>query len=150
MNSFEIFKLIEQDFWAKKDFIGVLARDQLPENIKYPASFIINTDTSNKAGQHWLAIYYKKNGVCEFFDPLGFSPKYYKFDSYLEKTSIKYFYNTQQLQGIFSEFCGHYCVLYLYIKSRNFNLKYFLNLFTKNTNINDKMITDIFKELYLK
>ena len=70
MNSFEIYKIIKNDKFASKNFIGVFARDQLPKKIKFPSSFIINTDKSNEPGEHWLAIFYDINGVCEFFDEL--------------------------------------------------------------------------------
>ena len=146
MNSLKINQILERDPFAKDIFYGVLARDQLPRNIKYPTSFVINTDVSSKPGEHWLAIFYDKNGVCEFFDPLGFSPKYYKLDDYLKKTSTKFYYNTQQMQGIFSKYCGHYCILYLLVKSRQYNLTFFLKLFTKNTKFNDEMIEKIIKE----
>ena len=149
MNTFEIFKIIKSDILAQEDFIGVLARDQLPKKIIYPSSFIINTDKSNEPGEHWLAIYYDKNGICEFFDPLGFSPKYYKLNEYLISTSNKYFYNNQQMQGIFSKFCGHYCILFIFVKSRNYNLTFFLKLFTKNTFFNDNIIKKILKENFM-
>ena len=79
----------------------------------YDYTFVVNTDKSSKPGEHWLAFFYNKNGKCEFFDPLGFSPKYYNLDKYLETTSNEYYYNSQQIQGIFSEYCGYYCTLFI-------------------------------------
>ena len=150
MNSFEIDNIINFYKYAKKNFIGVFARDQLPNKIKFPSSFIINTEKSTEPGEHWLAVYYDKNGTCDFFDPLGFSPKYYKIDDYLKDTSRKYFYNTQQMQGIFSKFCGHYCILFILVKSRNYNLIFFLSLFTNNTNFNDNIIKKIIQDNFFE
>ena len=146
MNSIEIYEKLTGDALSKKCFVNVLARDQLPLKIKYPSSFVINTDKSSKPGEHWLAIYYDKNGTCEFFDPLGFSPKYYNLDEFFKSTSKEYFYNSQQLQGLFSKYCGYYCTLFIMVKSRNHNLKFFLKLFSKNTKTNDLIIKELLNE----
>ena len=146
MNSVEIFTVLKNDYFSKNNFFGVLARDQLPKEIKWPSSFIMNTDKSSKPGAHWLAISYNKHGKCEFYDPLGFSPKYYNMDDYLKNTSKEYFYNSQQMQGIFSEYCGYYCTLFIMVQSRNHNLDFFLKLFYKNTKFNDLIIEDLIKD----
>ena len=107
MNSLEIYEKLTGDDMSKKNFVNVLARDELPLKIKWPSSFVINTDKSSKPGEHWLAMYYDKNGSCEFFDTLGFSPKYYDLNEYLKASSHEYFYNPQQIQGLFSHYCGY-------------------------------------------
>jgi hypothetical protein len=146
MNSLEIYEKLTGDDMSKKNFVNVLARDELPLKIKWPSSFVINTDKSSKPGEHWLAMYYDKNGTCEFFDPLGFSPKYYDLNEYLKASSHEYYYNSQQIQGLFSHYCGYYCTLFIMVKSRNFNLKYFLKLFSKNTQTNDLIIRELLNE----
>lgn len=143
MNSLNIQQNLSGDAYSSVHFCGVLARDQLPQIVKWPSSYVINTDKSSEPGEHWLAFYYDKNGKCEFFDPLGFSPKYYNLEDFLKSSSKIYYYNTQQLQGLFSEYCGYYCTLFILIKSRNFNLNYFLKLFTKNTTTNDLIMKNL-------
>ena len=80
MNTKNILDFIHKDTFSKKDFIAVLARDQLPSKISWPSSLIVNTDNITMRGEHWLAFYFTKNGNCFFFDPLGFSPKYHNFE----------------------------------------------------------------------
>ena len=68
MNSFEIYKIIKNDKFASKNFIGVFARDQLPKKIKFPSSFIINTDKSTelRMGAEDFGYYSQKIPGCFF------------------------------------------------------------------------------------
>ena len=54
-----------------------------------------------KKGQHWPAFYYDINGNCTFFYSFGHSPAFFGLEAYIEKTSTKWEYNTQQLESIF-------------------------------------------------
>ena len=61
MNSIDIYRVLKNNKYSKKSFFGVVARDQLPQRVKWPSSFVMNTDKSSKPGQHWLAFFlYKK------------------------------------------------------------------------------------------
>ena len=53
----EIDEILRLDSFSKLNFMGVFPRDQLPTINKYPASFVFNTDPSNKEGKHWLGFY---------------------------------------------------------------------------------------------
>src|SRR5438128_1093615 len=68
------------------NFLGVFALDEQPstddlsELKKYPVAYIINSDPSNKPGQHWLAVYKEsQDGALEFFDSYGQHPSNYSF-----------------------------------------------------------------------
>lgn len=113
MNNIEIYKNLKKDSFANSTFRAVLPRDKLPKTILYPSSFVINTHTSKQVGEHWLALYYDKNGKCTFFDSYGLDPSYYKLDSYLKSTSICYVYNKQRLQALNSKYCGQYCIYFI-------------------------------------
>ena len=85
MNTLQLNHILKSSRITKKDFYGVLARDQLPEYIPYPKHFIINTEESSEPGEHWLALYYDKNGICNFFDSYGNSPKFFGLEDYILK-----------------------------------------------------------------
>jgi len=54
-------------------FQGVFPLDLLPRKKSTNTMFIINTDTSNLPGSHWIAVVVRNNeAYC--FDPLGFPP----------------------------------------------------------------------------
>jgi hypothetical protein len=46
----DIYKNLSKDFFSKKSFIGVFARDKLPEVKYYPTSFILNTTPAYNLG----------------------------------------------------------------------------------------------------
>ena len=145
LSTLDILKAIKTDEYAKRYFIGVFPRDKLPQaQFKYPYSLIMNTDTSENKGQHWLAMHYDTNKYCTFFDSYGNSPKFYKLDNYIKQTSSDYEWNRQQIQDPFSVVCGHYCIFFILMKSRGFELNEINNLFFKNNfNINDYFIGNL-------
>ena len=150
MNTKNIFDFFENDSISNKHFIGVFARDELPKKINGLASFIVNTDNSNKSGEHWLSFYFDEDGVCYFFDPLGFSPKYNNFEIFIKQNCKKYFYNDQRIQSLFSTNCGYFCCLFIYKKSRNYSFEKFLNLFFKDCNLNENLINIMKKNKFFK
>jgi len=146
MNTIQIEKIFEK----YPTFKSVLAFDQLPTKIYPPAAYIINTHTSEKAGEHWLAINYTKTGSVEFFDSYGLGPKFYGLDSFLIKTSKKCFYNTIALQSKTSNFCGFYCVLFILSRLKKVSFYNFLKLFDKSSIKNDKQLENLIKNNFIQ
>ena len=139
MNSLEMSAWLEKDQSTKSIFIGVFARDELPDIKKLPACFILNTENRSQAGEHWLAFYYNKHGIAYFFDSYGKSPAFFQLENYLNKTSIEWIHNRKRLQGK-SQYCGIYCLLFLSYCSRQ-QTRNFFALFSDNFDLNDKKIT---------
>ena len=50
-------------------FYGVYPLNRMP--ILKPGGFIINTQSSNLPGEHWIAVFVKPD-VVKVFDPMGF------------------------------------------------------------------------------
>ncbi len=104
--------------WGKKyipNFIGVFPVNKLPTHLISPSSFIVNTDTHNLPGKHWLAVSYNKNKKIYVFDPFGlFYP--YLLRHYLHKLPHRgtiYYNNNVMLQNIDETNCGWYCLAWL-------------------------------------
>lgn len=55
-----------------KDFVGVFPLDRLPRYLRMGSRLIVNTDTHNLPGQHWIGVIFDQNGMIKAFDPLGF------------------------------------------------------------------------------
>lgn len=146
MNTIRLENFLKQDNVCKNYFIGVYPRDQLPLTFKTPCAFIINTHKSSLPGEHWLAFYYDRNNNGVFFDSFGLHPQSYGLDKYLDKTSIEWKYNNHRLQSFFSEYCGHYCLFFIYFMCRNYSLDYILDFFSSDYNKNDIIV----KEFILK
>lgn len=96
-------------------FRGIFMRDTLPKKIKKNESGIINLDTDDGEGTHWVA-YTKKNKEIIYFDSYGnLRPpeeliKYFLSDGSLN--TIKYNYDS--VQNYKSFICGHLCLFFLY------------------------------------
>ena len=52
MFSITIDAVLKTDYYTKKHFIGVFARDEIPHSIPYPCCFVINTENHAKDGEH--------------------------------------------------------------------------------------------------
>ena len=137
----DIYKNLNKDFYSKKSFIGVFARDKLPEVKNYPTSFILNTQPTYKPGEHWLAVYFNKDRLCEFFDSFVFPPSIYGLDKYLKSKSSDFVSNTQQIQDNDSASCGYYTIFFILLKNRNFSLDEIISFFSKNNfKLNDYLV----------
>ena len=139
-------QVLKKDTVTSKMYGGVLARDELPDQVVYPSCYIINTKPRNHHGEHWLAIFYDQNGDAEFFDSYGHHPNYFNFKSFLDRTSRSWSYNKKRIQGL-SSYCGYYCLLYLLLRARN-NSRLFFSYFNNNSLLNDKKVNhyiNIFK-----
>lgn len=144
MYGISITQVLRKDPITKQSFIDVFARDELPMNLNYPCCFVLNTEPRIAKGGHWLAFYYDNDGSCDFFDSYGLNPAFFNLVNYLEKTSTRWKYNRKRIQGS-STYCGYYAILFLIFRCRNNSVKFFDN-FSKNFNINDKLITKMIKE----
>ena len=75
MNTSEINTLLRKE--CGKKFIGVYARDNLPTQLppRRPLLLVVNTDRSNRKGQHWVCMCIEKTGqYSEYFDSIGMAP----------------------------------------------------------------------------
>ena len=146
LNTLDIYKHLKADFFSRQSFLGVLPRDKLPKHVRYPSSIVINTHTSKQKGEHWLAVFYEKDGSSVFFDSFGHDPQFYGLENFLEKTCTSWTFNKQQLQSLFSPMCGYYCIFFILLKSRNWSFSNIIDLFSKiDFNINDFLIQHVTK-----
>ena len=70
MNSRQLRWILSGDKFTKLSFKGVYAIDEMKliETVSYPSSFVFNLHPSYKPGSHWVAVYFDRNGVGEYFD----------------------------------------------------------------------------------
>ena len=77
MNTLQILNVLKNDPFTKSVFPDVLPSDLLPNQIqKKPRGFILNVDTSNGPGTHWISIYITTDRKGEFFYSYGEHPKF--------------------------------------------------------------------------
>ena len=94
-----------------RNFVGVFPLDKLPRHVCAPGSLIVNTDTHNLQGQHWIALHYGTLVVYAFC-PLGF---YYPriLCEQLHKSGKKVVYNRTMYQKPWETTCGLHCLAFL-------------------------------------
>jgi len=143
MDEVTINTILNNDKKLKNIYLGTLARDELPKKLKYPSCFILNTHPRNGGGEHWLALFYDANGICDYFDSYGFPPSMHNLKSYIKSTSKKCRWNKRRIQGA-SNYCGLYCIYFLKYRSRQKYNNLFFKNFIKDFDKNDLKIFKYF------
>lgn len=127
---------------------NVFAANRLPVYMTPPTYIISNLDPDTKPGSHWIAIFVDENGFGEYFDSFGRRPEGYQL-TFLKKNTKRWIYNNKVIQNIFSSVCGQYCLVYLYLKYRGMSIRNFINMFTNDTIMNDKLLVKMFETFFM-
>lgn len=85
-------------------------RDSLPTKPRIVECAVLNLDSSDNPGTHWVA-YVKQNDYCEYFDSFGNLKPPLELVKYLRSMTINYNYIRYQTFG--SVKCGHLCLHFL-------------------------------------
>ena len=149
MDSSEIKDLMMKDQKIKKIFKGVYPIDLILENLDYPSLIVVNLDSSEKKGSHWVVLHYTLNHIVEQFDSIGRKPDEHIINI-LFKKKLTYKYNNKRLQSSYTNTCGLFCLFYSYYSSRNEDmvtiLERFGDTYKENEFIVIKFYTDYFKK----
>ena len=63
MNTEEVFEMMKSDKEINKIFIGVYPIDLVPQDLPVPSIIVVNLDSSEKKGSHWIVLHY---GIFRF------------------------------------------------------------------------------------
>ena len=147
MNTLQIERLLKRDAASRYLFRKVCALDEL-EPASFPSAYVINSQTSDQPGEHWVAVYFDRHGRGEYFDSYGLPPEILGLEPYMNQNASRgWIYNRKTLQGMFSTTCGHYCVYYLLFRCRGVPLHAIVSPFTANLYDNDRRVTDFIYRL---
>ena len=134
-------------------FLGTFPYDEIPQK---PASdtfsLVINTESSQEPGDHWLVLLYKKP-FFYFFDSYGRSLHKQNFSRQFIRTiknyigNVRYKANKKWLQQLTSNTCGDYCIYFIMEMSKNKFVKV-LNVFGDDLLKNDKFVKRYVKNLF--
>ena len=122
---------------AIKNFRGVFMRDTLPRIAHQSECGIVNFNTSNQMGSHWVC--YFKDGMSRriYFDSFGQETldeiqKYLKTKNEYESGDAVIQRNTDIVQHVNTHVCGHLCLYVLTSLTRDIPFQTVLN------NLNDR------------
>jgi hypothetical protein len=139
--------------------MDVFLRQETLDNIDWTSknAFVINTDTSDLPGNHWIALYIvgyelSNNISIVFFDSFGENPEEYSQELSDYIYSLATFSNDGlkcapfRIQGAESRLCGAYCVFvlhYLVQDQFNANLDVIIPKYFSPTDLcqNDSVVT---------
>lgn len=119
LNTIQLWTALSSNSITSPYLGKVCAADELPQTlIQYPKLFIVNTQNSNKAGQHWVSFFFGENKIPEFFDPLGKTPQHYhkSFEHFLIRHGDSYLINNCPVQSPNSSACGYFNLFYLALR----------------------------------
>ena len=96
-------------------------------------------------GSHWIATY-AKNNVINYFDSFGLPP-FEEMLNHAKRQNVTLLHQNQQLQNLYTTSCGYYCLYFL--NEMNKGVDYFdlLQVFSRDTNKNEKFIENYFRRL---
>ena len=118
MNAVELIKVIN-NIPVKGE---VCAKDLLPE--KKPLdmkAYIVNTDISTDPGEHWVAIYFRRDQVI-YFNSYGRPPEEQYVLPFLERNSSRWIHNKECLQSPWSKVCGMWCIYIIHQLNKGLDL----------------------------
>ena len=149
----EQLQCLAEAFITQIDFLGSFAKDELIYLLskKKPVSCaFVNTHPRYKPGEHWTAIYFpvNRNERPEFFDSYGKTCTDYGFDVLAGLNPRMA--NGGQIQSSNSDYCGFYCLYYLFFKQpseANYN---FNPPFGGNGASNDKVVLNFVNSMRYK
>jgi hypothetical protein len=107
--------------------------DQLPARVESRAqSFVVNTDSCDHKGTHWVAFHFPKEGPAEFFDSFGRAPETYyrRFRNVLIANGPQYKFNTVRVQPEDVDTCVLYCIHFVKYRYGTFTLEGIVNEFS--------------------
>jgi hypothetical protein len=155
MNSTVLSSILLNDFVVKQFFRGVYAVDQIQlalQVFKLPNVknvFIVNTDTSDRLGVHWLCLYFNENDDCTLFDSLNNQVSSYSHHL-LSCLPESYRQVPFRIQSTKSSACSIYCIFFSHELCRGKPLNKIMSVFdARNCLFNDSVVCSSVVHMFL-
>ena len=130
---------------SKDSFLGVFPMDTLPDQIPhYPACMIVNTQSHNLPGEHWITVFITKDKRGEVFDSLGLPLSNFMI-RWLNRFTKSWRYNPKIYQPLLSDKCGAYAIYYILNR-----LQGKTPIFTNIPSANDELVSVFYNTLVKK
>lgn len=136
-----------------KQFVGVFPRDRLPVLKKLPAFLVINTDSADEPGEHWIAVCISRQRQAIFFNSFGLPPLSADVVSFIDRYSNRLEYCNVVLQNAYSTVCGFYCIAFVRHMANGGTLSRFVSQFVRRggsfsrTGTNDDVVVRLLRRI---
>ena len=95
-----------------KHFRTIFSRDRLPDQIRKKECGIINLDSIEGEGTHWVCYRNLDENMTKYFDPFGLiMPP--EIQHYLSTSGKKVIFSQDEIQNRNTVLCGYWCLYYL-------------------------------------
>lgn len=121
-------------------FVGVFPRDRIQSPKKLPAFYVVNYDSSNEPGEHWVAIHFPSQSTGEYFDPFGLPPLHENLREFMQKNCRRWQYSLKDIQHAQSIKCGNFCIHFIRQRYKGVPYRQILEQFGRASIINDKKV----------
>jgi hypothetical protein len=143
MASTELSNLdIEHRLRWYKDFGGCISKDQT-NLLKHGKIYVLNMDSTNGAGTHWVVLDNRSIYYLYYFDSFGIAPpeSIVRYAKSLGKSII---YNAEDVQAISSDRCGWYCVYVVEQLESGKSFNDIISSFTSSVRKNEEFLKNYF------
>ena len=133
-------------------FAGVFPSDRLPARPvdERPRGYIVNIDTHDQPGSHWVALW-THDGGCTVMDSFAIPLAMYKphdLLNWLTHHFQGFESNGHAIQAVDSQACGLYALMFLIHMSVGGTLDTFMNIFSRHDFVkNDRRVAQWFQHL---
>ena len=141
----QIARLIKAYTKDKDSFLGVFPINTLPHRVShYPACMVINTQSHNLPGQHWLSVFITSDKRGEVFDSLGLPLSNYLI-RWLNRFTKSWTYSRKIYQPLLSDKCGAFAIYFILNRLQGRTPK-----FTNSPIANDQLVSVFYETLVKK
>ena len=132
---------------TRKAFLGVYPIDSLPSAVTvYPCFLVVNTQSHNLPGEHWIAIFVDKQKRGEIFDSLALPPSLLLM-RWMNRFCRTWKRNLLSYQHPLSATCGSFVLYFILHRLSVSYLKNITNSFTRDLHVNDEIVVSFFNTL---
>jgi len=145
MYSSQIMKILNSNPLTSQLFQGCFPCDRPPPQItRLPSVLIINLDSQNSGGSHWIALIYTKGRKVIYFDSLALPISKCISNHFLKNFSV--LKNVNPYQSPLAKTCSHHCISLVYFLSLNYSFPQYIKLLDSQPNP-DLFVTKILYKL---
>ena len=132
---------------TRKAFYDVLSIDDLPAYIpRYPIFIVVNTQSHNLPGQHWIVVFIDKDKRGEVFDSLALPPSIL-LSRWMNRFSRSWRMNTLSFQHPLSGTCGGFVIYYILHRLKVSRLDDITRTLSRKLYENDERIVSFYDAL---
>lgn len=124
----------------ERSFGGCYPSNKIPIFYHFPCTIVVNTQSDDKPGQHWVAVHMTKF-TSFYFDSFGLPALEPDILKYLKHRSRTVVYNSTCIQHMYSISCGLFCIAFVkHVKSKKSFISFINQFSMSNLSKNDRLV----------